>query len=287
MDWSLVLASQGIEAILDRLPDSGVWLLAVTPPEYERALAAIHLYRLENRGWAWRRRLAWPGVLFHWGALVWCWLLILLHWLLEAAGPRFVGLGAMSSVAVGQGEWWRLFTAVGLHADVGHLAANAATGLVVFGLAMARFGAGWAMLVGVFAGATGNLVGWCFHARPYTGLGASGMVMGGLGMLAAQTCFLLWESPKAIRQVLSGLVGGFLLFVLVGLNPASDVLAHAGGFIAGCVLGACLALLPPRWTRNLKLDQAAGAAAVLLFAVAWALALAFGHSPDRQSQFPP
>jgi len=282
MDWSLVLASQGIEAFIERHPETGLWMLLVTPEEHERALASIRLYRLENRGWAWRRRLAWPGVLFHWGALLWCWVLILIHWLGEALGTRLESLGAMSSLAADRGEWWRLATAVSLHADVGHLAANAATGLVVFGLAMARFGAGWAMLIGLLSGVVGNVAGWVLHARPYLGLGASGMVMGGLGMLTAQSLFLLWESPKAIRQITSGLLGGFLLFVLVGLNPASDVIAHAGGFLTGGLLGAALALVPPRWSRGPKVDQLAGLAALFLFAVAWCLAISLGREPATQ-----
>ena len=286
MEWSLVLASQGIQVFLERHPETGVWRLLVEPDEHARALASIRLYRLENRGWAWRRRLAWPGVLFHWGALLWCWVLILLHWLGEAVGNTMESLGAMSSVAADHGEWWRLATAVGLHADVGHLAANASTGLIVFGLAMARFGAGWAMLVGLLAGVAGNAAGWGFHDRPFIGLGASGMVMGGLGMLTAQSMFLIWESPKAIRQILSGLLGGFLLFVLVGLNPASDVIAHAGGFLAGVVLGAALALAPSRWSRKPAVDQTAGAIALVVFGIAWALAIAFGENVPMTHEIP-
>jgi membrane associated rhomboid family serine protease len=278
MDWSLVLASQGIEAVLDRLADGRGWVLWVAPETQERAWASIRLYRLENRGWAWRRQLAWPGVVFHWGALVWCWVLILLHWVIQGPGPRADQLGAVQSVAVGRGEVWRLVTAVGLHADVGHLAANVATGLVVFGLAMGRFGAGWAMWVGLLSGVVGNAVGWGLRTTPYTGLGASGMVMGGLGMLAGQSMFLVWESRKALRDVASGLLGGFLLFVLVGLNPAADVLAHAGGFVTGVVFGAGLALMPPRWLRNERWDRLAGGVAVVGYAVAWALALGLGRA---------
>lgn len=286
MDWSLVLASQGIEVFIERHPETGLWMLLVAPEEHERALASIRLYRLENRGWAWRRRLAWPGVLFHWGALLWCWVLILIHWLGEALGTRLESLGAMSDTAAARGEWWRLVTAVGLHADVGHLAANASTGLVVLGLAMARFGAGWAILIGLLAGVMGNVAGWVFHTRPFIGLGASGMVMGSLGMLTAQSLFLLWESPKAIRQILSGFLGGFLLFVLVGLNPASDVIAHAGGFLTGGILGAALALVPPRWSRRPIVEQVAGVIAVILFAIAWALAIAFGQDLPMNHRIP-
>ena len=34
MDWSLVLASQGIEAVIERHPDTGVWRLWVAPEEH-------------------------------------------------------------------------------------------------------------------------------------------------------------------------------------------------------------------------------------------------------------
>ena len=277
MDWSLVLASQGIEAMIERHPETGAWWLAVTPDEHGRAMEAIRQFRLENRGWGWRRELVWPGVFFHWGALLWCWLLILIHWLAEALGTRLEDLGAMSSVAVARGEWWRTVTAVGLHADVGHLAANAATGLVVFGFAMARFGAGWAMLGGLAAGVAGNVAGAFLHAKPFVGLGASGMVMGGLGMLSAQSAFLLWQSPKALRQIAGGLGTGFLLFILVGMNPASDVIAHAGGFLAGVVIGGLLALLPEPALQSRRWAAWTGPAAMILFASAWACALLGGQ----------
>jgi membrane associated rhomboid family serine protease len=273
MDWSLVLASQGIEAVIAGPAQGQGWRLLVEPAEQSRALQAIRLYRAENRGWGWRHQWLGSGVVFHWGALLWCWLLVLVHWLAETWGGRLEEMGAMSSGAFARGEWWRLFTAVGLHGDVAHLAANVATGLVVFGLGMARFGPGPTMLAGFLAGAAGNLAGWFLHGQPYRGLGASGMVMGGLGLLAVQSVALLRESPKAYRQFLSSLLGGFLLFVLVGLNPASDVLAHAGGFVAGLAFGLGLALLPARWGRHPRVEQAAWVTVTMLFILTWAMAL--------------
>lgn len=278
MDWSLALASQGIEVILDRGSEATDWMLWVEPEDHRRALGVIRQYCRENRGWPWQRELLWPGALFHWGALVWCWVLVLVHWLGEAGAGRVEALGAMESGAFGGGEWWRLITAVGLHADVAHLAANAATGMVVFGLAMARFGAGWAMLAGLVAGGAGNLARWAVHSGPYVGLGASGMVMGGLGLLAAQMVFLLWEEPRTFRQVVSGVLGGVLLFVLVGLNPASDVVAHTAGFGAGLIEGVFLGRLRAGAGSAGRGDRVAGVAAIGLYAGAWVLALAVGGS---------
>ncbi|MGC8989325.1 MAG: rhomboid family intramembrane serine protease [Verrucomicrobiia bacterium] len=272
MDWSLMLLSQGIESTIEHRDDDNTWWLLVAPDQLQRARSLIRVYRAENLGWGWRQNVGWTGPVFHWGGLLWCWVLILFHWLAEALDGRLGEIGAMSSIAFGQGEWYRLFTAVSLHADLAHLAANASTGLIVFGLAMARYGAGTSLLAAFIAGAAGNLAGWFLHASPYRGLGASGMVMGGLGMLAVQSAFVLRRNPKALRQVSAGLIGGFLLFVLVGLNPASDVVAHAGGFVAGLLFGLGLALLPDRVSEHPYKERISWTVLFLLFVGTWALA---------------
>ena len=50
MDWSLVLASQGIEAIILKVPETERWILQIPPAELQRAQDSIRLYRAENRG---------------------------------------------------------------------------------------------------------------------------------------------------------------------------------------------------------------------------------------------
>jgi len=269
MDWSLVLASQGIEATLEHFPEAEGWLLLVEPTQHARAIEAIKLYRVENRRWAWRQQLTWSGLTFHWGALFWCWLLILFHWMADAFGGRLELAGAMNDQVHSTGQWWRLFTAVTLHSDLGHLAANVSTGLVLLGLSMARYGAGMALLAALLAGAAGNLLGLLLRPQPYVGLGASGMVMGALGLLAAQSAALLRRSAHPLRQVLTGVVGGMFLFLLLGLDPRSDVLAHLGGFLAGALFGAALALLGVHWGTHGRWDAAAGTAAGILALGAW------------------
>ena len=50
-----------------------------------------------------------------------------------------------------------------------------------------------------------------------------------------------------------------LLFVLFGLSPEVnvDVLAHAGGFVTGFLLGLVWVRIPAKW-HNSKVDMAAG-----------------------------
>src|SRR5438105_2939744 len=133
MDWSLVLVSQGIETAVEHAADAG-WALTVAPEDYENALQTIRLYCLENRGWPWQRPIFRAGLLFDWSSLAWIVLLLLFFWLDAHVG--LAGVGLMNGRAVSQGEWWRLFTAVWLHADISHLAFNAAIGFVLLGLTM-------------------------------------------------------------------------------------------------------------------------------------------------------
>ena len=274
MDWSLVLASQGIEVTIDHQPDGLGWVLIVDPAQAAAAQAHLRQYQRENRGWALRRRLRDLGFRFHWGALAWAGGLMALHALSAATGEGLELAGCMTHTVAATGEWWRLVTATMLHADAGHLAANVATGLVTLGLAMGRYGAGWALLTALLAGALGNLAGLFLHPGPYRGLGASGMVMGALGLLTVQSLGA-WQSPRAAwRSVLAGVAAGALLFVFLGLNPRSDVIAHAGGYAGGLLGGLLLNGLPARWGPRSAANLTAGTAAGLLALVCWLEALA-------------
>lgn len=273
MDWSLALASQGIEVVIDHQPEGLGWVLLVEPVQEAAALATIRQYRLENRGWVLRRRLRDLGFRFHWGVLGWGGGLIVLHGLADASGEGLVRIGSMSHAVRVTGEWWRLFTATTLHADAGHLAANVSTGLAALGLAMGRYGAGWTLLSTLLAGALGNVAGLLFHLSPYRGLGASGVVMGALGLLTVQSLGV-WRNPRAAwRSLLAGVAAGGLLFVMFGLSPTSDVVAHAGGFAGGLLLGLGLNFLPGRLGPRTAADRWAGAAALLLIAACWSLAV--------------
>lgn len=243
MDWSLVLLSQGIEHSIQRSPENAKWELLVAPGDSQKALTAIHLYQIENPHWPWRRKLLKPGVLFDWASLAWAILLSVFFWLSDLQ-PALRSLGEMDAAAVSHGQWWRLFTAVWLHGDLSHLASNTLFGVIFLGLCMGRYGTGIGLLAAYLAGLAGNLFAWIIGPQPRFSLGASGMVMGALGLLAIQS-FTLWrQAPQARKYILSGIFGGLMLFLLLGLSPGSDLLAHAGGFIGGLLLGAILARWP-------------------------------------------
>src|SRR5690349_9822701 len=114
----------------------------------------------------------------------------------------------MNSAYVARGQWWRLFTAMWLHADVGHLAANAVFGAILLGFAMGRFGTGTGLLAAYLAGAGGNVLAWLFSLEQHRNLGASGMVMGCLGLLAAQSLSFWRSHPPARKYLISSIGAG-------------------------------------------------------------------------------
>jgi rhomboid protease GluP len=270
-DWSLVLASQSIESTIVEPSEAPFWQLIVPAGDYEKAVEAIRLFRQENRSTGWNRELPWAKEPFHLGAFAVCWLLALVHAVASTVWPALTGAGAMDTVRVLWGEWWRLFTAVSLHIDLAHLMSNLTLGFVFFGLSMARFGAGWALLAAFLAGALGNVSGIMLYPHPYRGLGASGMVMGALGLLASHSVSLLRRDARSSRLILSGVLAGVFLFTLIGVDPSSDVIGHAGGFVSGLLFGAILSHCTEEFL--IKWNRSALLSATGVFLVVWARAL--------------
>jgi rhomboid protease GluP len=131
------------------------------------------------------------------------------------------------------------------------------------------------LLAAYFAGVGGNVLSWAVATQPHLGLGASGMVMGCLGLLAIQSVSLWRKTSRVGKEFLVGLSGGVLLFVLLGVAPGTDVVAHFGGFLSGLVLGIVLA----PWIRSVRkpLPNLIG---ILCFIVLflWPWWLAFRHT---------
>jgi len=277
MDWSLVLISQDIEATVDFGEDRG-WGLVVNGPDYECAVNILKQYRLENRHWPWRQKIHPQGILFDWASLGWVLVIAVFFWVQTHATSDFRDAGLMDAIAVSHGEWWRLFTAVFLHADIGHFAMNASIGFFLLGLTMGNFGTGLGLLAAYLAGAGGNLATWLVYSGGHRSLGASGMVMGCVGLLASQSFFLHRSAPDKLKYLIGGIAGGVMLFALLGLSPDSDVLAHLGGFVSGLALGILLQTAR-RLSQNTIANVFAGVAFCVLVILPWWLAL--NHSATK------
>lgn len=268
MDWALVLASQGIEVVVDGASGGGRVGVRVPALDADRAREALGRYEEENRGWALRLPVPGGDARLHGLALTWVFALVVIHAANRgAASPRAV----FDSTAFLRGETWRAWTATWLHADVAHLAMNAVFGGLLLGLAMGRYGPGIALGGSLAAGALANALGAWIRPEPYVGLGASGVVMAALGMLAANL-FGLWRTRRAAaRWVLPTLGAASVLFVQVGTSPKGDVVVHTLGFLAGVPAGAMAAVWPRRAAA--RLESVGWVAAMLTTAWAWSRAL--------------
>lgn len=273
MDWSLVLASQGIEHVIHE-PDETGWGLMVAESDHVSALTAIRLYRRDSRRWSWRKTISTNGAIFDGVSFAWVTLTMVFYWLSSTrAGFREAGILDGSSVAAG--EWWRLFTATLLHADVMHLASNALFGFILLGFAAGCYGTGLGLLAAFLAGVGGNVASWFLRGEALHGLGASGVVMGALGLVAVHSITHLRKTAGAFKLVIASLAGGVMLFTLLGLSPGTDIVAHLGGFLSGIAIGSLLTLLPLSRFAPVS-NLAAGLLFTILVIGTWARAL--GHT---------
>ncbi|MDA1189299.1 MAG: rhomboid family intramembrane serine protease [Chloroflexi bacterium] len=148
-----------------------------------------------------------------------------------------------------KGEYWRLFTAMFLHAGLLHLGLNM-FGLWIFGrMVEGLFGHVRFAVIYVIAGLAGSVVSYLLNQETVA-VGASGAVFGVLGATAA---FFISQ-----RQLLGRLAQRNIttLAMLVGINllfgffwPGIDNWAHLGGLAGGLAIGY---VLSPRY--ELKRD---------------------------------
>lgn len=155
-------------------------------------------------------------------------------------GPSFqklFDLGALVPAAVAVlGQYWRLFTAMFLHAGLLHIAFNAYA-LWLFGrivestLGRARF-----ILIFFVAGFLASVTSYAFGPIRSVGVGASGAIFGVFGAFVAYNF-----RRRHLAMAAANLRWAFMLialnaFLAVGFH-AIDWRAHVGGLVAGFVAG--------------------------------------------------
>jgi membrane associated rhomboid family serine protease len=270
----LVLTALGIAGEI--VPEGGEFLLLVGPHDAVAALRQLAQYEVENR-------LppppppapplyphAWLGCLGY--ALV----------LLGVAAALSHGVARLDAFEVGEldaarvqaGEWWRAWTALTLHLDGPHLAANLLAGVWFGYLAARQMGVGLAWLLTVLGGGVANLLEGLLGPAGHHSVGASTAVFAALGAMAAYS----WRERYALRQRWARrwgpLIAGVALLGWTGsAGEGTDVVAHVGGFLVGGALGLTAAL--PRLQGRLRRvpQWLSGGAALALLALAWGCAL--------------
>ncbi|MCL1979480.1 MAG: rhomboid family intramembrane serine protease, partial [Proteobacteria bacterium] len=150
--------------------------------------------------------------------------------------PWFVRGALDSGAVIGHGEWWRLITALTLHADLSHLAGNCLIGgMVIHPLArMIGFGQCWLLLI--LTGALDNLANICIRQQPHLSVGFSTSVFAAIGILTGLQ--LARAQTRSIKALLLPLGAGAGLLAFLGSEGArTDLGAHLFGFSCGFVCG--------------------------------------------------
>jgi rhomboid protease GluP len=202
-------------------------------------------------------------------------------------------VGAGNAAQMLGGQWWRMFTALTLHADAAHVASNAVIGGAFLVLLSRRVGSGAAWLLAVLAGGLGNVLNVLAQGPGHLSVGFSTAVFGAAGALVGLKA-VSGEGPltQIQPQIQAASPRSWLLPVAAGLallaslgtaGENTDIGAHFFGLLAGGALGLPAGLLAVRhgypnedWGQRVNLG--CGVLAALLLAGAWALGWASGRA---------
>jgi rhomboid protease GluP len=272
---ALVLTALGLESRVGL--GEGEFLLLVAPTDAGAALRELLQYDAENRTpppppppprlypYAWVGCVAYTLVLLG------------IAWLVSSGRVRFDAFerGELYAARVQAGEWWRALTALTLHLDGPHLAANLLAGVWFGYLAARQMGGGTAWLLTVSGAGLANLLEGLWAAPEHRSVGASTAVFTALGAMAAYSWRERFALPQRWARRWGPLVAGVILLGWTGsAGEGTDLVAHLLGFLVGALLGATAAL-PGIQRRLARAPQVLlGTLALAALAAAWVLALA-------------
>jgi rhomboid protease GluP len=161
----------------------------------------------------------------------------------ETSAKELVDYGALVPSLVQHGEWWRLFTAIFLHASIAHILFNMTSLFAVGTLCERLYGSAKFLAIYLGSGLAGSLVSFGYAVLTGSDLysphvGASGAIFGIAGALLTLRFQRSEVIPRRIRDQISG-----WLIALVGINlaisfvtPYVDNSAHIGGLLGGIAL---------------------------------------------------
>ena len=270
---AFVLTALGIAS---RVIDLDGWVvLQVAAADVDRASAQLREYELENSA---PPQHAEPVLFAH----AWVGCVGYAAWLLGVAYTVSNGLvrldafnrGELFGARVQQGQWWRAWTSLTLHASGPHLAANLLAGVVFGYVAGRQFGAGTAWLLIVLAAGWANVLQGLAGPPEYRSVGASTAVFAALGIIVAHTAWSGRRTPQSVLRRWVPFGAGVVLLGWLGTSGRyTDLVAHVLGFGMGVLFGWAGAWAATRGRLRHMPQWLAGLVAMLIMAVAWGFAL--------------
>jgi membrane associated rhomboid family serine protease len=248
--WSLVLRAANIPSVIEFEKRS--WVIKVSPLHEKQALREIAAFMEENSDWPPSEpdkkiplpilTKYQPPTILMMGALV-IFFVITGPW---SGGSVWFSQGAISGKQILEnGQWYRLVTALTLHADIVHLSGNIIIGgvMVHFLCRLLGNGLGWFLILA--AGTLGNFFNILLHGSSHNSVGFSTAVFGAIGILSGYQAAV--RKSASLKQILLPLAAGAGLLAFLGAGgPKTDLGAHFFGLLSGAVLGGLLVFLPPQ-----------------------------------------
>lgn len=171
--------------------------------------------------------------------------------LIGPSAQAMIDAGARDTpLIVNQGQWFRIFSPLFLHAGIIHYVINMAALWFVGGAVEQSHGVINAMILFFVAGVGGTILSAIFLPQ-YISVGASGGIFGLIGGCVADICInwnLLFiksgeDDTKTKRRnivAIGWLVIDFVLNIIIGFTPYVDNFSHLGGLVYGIACGVSL-----------------------------------------------
>ena len=173
--------------------------------------------------------------------------------LLPGIGTILWKNGIQVNYLVLTGEWWRIFSAIFLHAGFMHVLFNMFS-LYLFGPELERI-AGKARFTTIYliSGIVGNVATYLFYDISYASLGASGAVFGIFGAFGALVYYTRRTMPMLRKLILPIII---ISVIMTFLQSNVNIYAHLGGLVTGFLLG--LVYLHPKRILSWRKQRMAG-----------------------------
>jgi rhomboid protease GluP len=150
-------------------------------------------------------------------------------------GDDVLGRLGQINANVWNGEVWRLFTAIFVHADIVHIFGNMFF-LLIFGLrAEDMFDIKEYVLIYLLSGLSGGLLTLALWPPETLSIGASGAIFGVLGAT------IIYARHSIGQSIMGALIYAFFFFIINALGTNVNYLAHLGGLATGLLIGYALA----------------------------------------------
>jgi rhomboid protease GluP len=272
---SLVLSAQDISHSI-RFEPHGTMAIYVDSAFRQRATVEITAYLEENRNWPPRpRQSEIQPPIFRAMSMTLSGCLAFIYglsgeWRPESPWFR-AGAGDGAAILDG-GEWYRLATALTLHADVVHLLSNCLLGAVVIHYLLGLTGNGIGLMLILFTSVSANAINVWVQGGSHHFVGFSTAVFSTIGLLC--TIGYGTKGPASLRHLFMPLMAGLALLALLGAGgERTDLGSHLFGLLCGLVCGV-LGRLPGFATARLSLvlQTSLSLGFFLILAVCWLLA---------------